>query len=172
VIGLKEALEARGRNIWIDADDIPPGAAWRRELGTGIEAADAFVFVISPDSVASRECAEELRRATELGKRLVPVLYRNTTAVPDPLTSLQYIDAESASDFDRSVEQVDTAIQTDYDWVHAHTGWLARALRWEEGARDRSLLPRGSELEAAEHWLARQVEGKKPPVPFHRHSCS
>lgn len=161
--GLKDALEERGRNIWIDADDIPPGAAWRRELGTGIEAADAFVFVISPESIASHECAEELRRATELGKRLVPVLYRNAPGVPDELASHQYIDAESDSDFDRLVEQVDQAIQTDYDWVHAHTGWLARALRWQEGGSDRSLLLRGSELEAAEQWLARQVEGKKPP---------
>ena len=163
MVGLKDALEELGRNIWIDADDIPPGAAWRRELGTGIEAANAFVFVISPDSVASRECAEELRRATDLGKRLVPVLYRNAPGVPDPLTSVQYIDAEDGSDFDRSVKQLDEAIQTDYDWVHAHTAWLARALRWEEGGRDRSLLLRGSELDAAEQWLARQVEGKKPP---------
>jgi WD40 repeat protein len=163
VIGLKEALEERGRNIWIDADDIPPGAAWRRELGTGIEAAGAFVFVISPDSIASSECAEELRRATELGKRLVPVLYRNATGVPPVLASIQYIDAEDHSDFDRLVEQVDEAILTDYDWVHAHTRWLARALRWREGGRDRSLLLRGSELEAAERWLARQAEGKRPP---------
>ena len=163
MIGLKEALEQRGRNIWIDSDDIPPGAAWRRELGTGIEAADAFVFVISPDSVASSECGVELGRAMELGKRLLPVLYKNTTGIPDPLASVQYIDAESPSDFDRSVEQVDAAIQTDYEWVHAHTAWLARALRWQEGGRDKSLLLRGSELEAAEHWLARQAEGKKPP---------
>jgi WD40 repeat protein len=162
-MGLKEALEKRGRNIWIDADDIPPGAAWRRELGTGIEAANAFVFVISPDSIASPECAEELRRATELGKRLVPVLYKNTADVPEALASLQYIDAEKEADFDRSVEQVDQAIETDYEWVRAHTSWLARALRWQEGGRDRSLLLRGSELEAAEGWLARQVEGKKPP---------
>ena len=53
VIELKNALERRGRNVWIDADDIPPGAPWRRELGSGIEAADSFVFVISPDSLES-----------------------------------------------------------------------------------------------------------------------
>src|SRR5215213_7468699 len=115
VVELKEALERRGRNVWIDADDIPPGAPWRRELGTGIEAADAFVFVISPDSIASAECSEELRRATELGKRLVPVLYRNAAGVPDSLASVQYIDAESQADFDRLVDEVEGAIQTDYE---------------------------------------------------------
>ena len=40
VIVLKEGLEQRGRNVWIDSDDIPAGTPWRRELGTGIEAAD------------------------------------------------------------------------------------------------------------------------------------
>jgi WD40 repeat protein len=162
VIGLTEALERRGRNVWIDADDIPPGAPWRRELGTGIEAADAFVFVISPDSVASKECADELRRATGLGKRLVPVLYREAP-IPDALAAVQYIDIEKDADLEQSVERLDQAIETDHDWAREHTQWLARALRWDEGGRDRSRLLRGAELDAAERWLARQAEGKKPP---------
>src|SRR5215213_7658942 len=163
VVELKEALERRGRNVWIDADDIPPGAPWRRELGTGIEAADAFVFVISPDSVASPECAEELTRATELGKRLVPVLYRDVRPLPDALASVQYIDIEKSAGLERSVEQLDAAIETDHDWVREHTQWLARALRWDDGGRESSRLLRGAELDAAERWLARQAEGKKPP---------
>jgi WD40 repeat protein len=163
VIGLKEGLEQRGRNVWIDADDIPAGTAWRRELGTGIEAADAFVFVISPDSVASPECAEELERALALGKRLVPVLYRPAAGVPEPLASVQYIDAEQDGGLERTIEQLDRAITTDHDWVRAHTEWLARALRWEEGGRDRSRLLRGSELDAAERWLTRAADGKQPP---------
>jgi WD40 repeat protein len=163
VIGLKEALERQGRNVWIDADDIPPGASWRRELGTGIEAADAFVFVISPDSVASPVCAEELDRALALGKRLVPVRYRPAADVPGALSSIQYIDAQQDGDHERMVEQVDEAITTDHDWVRAHTEWLARALRWEEGRRDRSRLLRGSELDTAERWLTRAAEGKQPP---------
>src|SRR5688500_1252353 len=165
VIRLKEALERRGRNVWIDADDIPPGAPWRRELGTGIEAADSFVFVISPASVASDECGEELRRAAELGKRLVPVLYRKAAPVPDALRSLQYvhIEEEEGAGFERSVERLDEAITTDHDWVREHTQWLARALRWAEGGRESSRLLRGAELAAAERWLARQAEGKAPP---------
>ena len=161
VIGLKEALEQRGRNVWIDADDIPAGAPWRRELGTGIEAAGAFVFVISPDSIASGECAEELDRALALGKRLVPVLYRPAADVPQELAAIQYIDAEAGGS-EQVVEQLDEAITTDHDWVRAHTEWLARALRWDEGGRDRSRLLRGSELDAAERWLSGAVEGKRP----------
>ncbi len=159
---LKEALERRGRNVWIDSDDIPPGATWRRELGTGIEAADAFVFVISPDSAGSPECAEELERAVALGKRLVPVLYRDTPSVPPALTSIQYIDVEAEGDLERTVEELDQAITTDHEWVREHTEWLARALSWDQGGRDRSRLLRGSELDAAERWLTRAAEGKQP----------
>lgn len=161
VIGLTQALEQRGRNVWIDHDDIPAGAPWRRELGTGIEAADAFVFVISPDSIASEECAEELERAVALGKRLVPVLYRPAADVPKELAAIQYINAEEGGS-EHTVEQLDQAITTDQDWVRAHTEWLARALRWDQGGRDRSRLLRGSELDAAEHWLTRAAEDKRP----------
>ena len=68
--------------MWIDADDIPSGARWRQELGSAIEAANAFVFVITPASVASAECQTELSRAVEVGKRLVPVLYQDAPAHP------------------------------------------------------------------------------------------
>ncbi len=163
VAQLKEALEARGRNVWIDADDIPAGAPWRQELGTGIEAADAFVFVISPDSVVSPECLQELGRATELGKRLVPVLFKATTSVPPALAALQYVDVAQNRDLALSVAEIDAAIETDHEWVRAHTEWLARALRWQAGGRDDSALLRGSELDAAEHWLAGRKNGKQPP---------
>ena len=62
--------------MWIDSDDLPPGAPWRRESGTALEAADTFLFVISPDSLASTECQLELARDLELGKRIIPVLRR------------------------------------------------------------------------------------------------
>ena len=163
VAQLKEALEARGRNVWIDADDIPAGAPWRQELGTGIEAADAFVFVISPDSVVSPECLQELTRATELGKRLVPVLHEATTSVPPALAALQYVDVAQNRDLALSVAEIDAAIETDHEWVRAHTEWLARALRWQAGGRDDSALLRGSELDAAERWLAGRKNGKQPP---------
>src|SRR3954454_21313173 len=66
--GLREALQTTGRSVWVDEDAIPPGAPWRQELGTAIEACIAFVFVISPDSLDSTECRRELVRAVELAR--------------------------------------------------------------------------------------------------------
>ena len=53
------------------------------------------------------------------------------------------------------------AIETDLEWVREHTDWGQKALEWEHHDRDRSFLLSGSELEAAEGWLARQ-SGKVP----------
>jgi WD40 repeat protein len=159
---LKDALEAAGHVVWIDADDIPAGAPWRRELGSGIEAADSFVFVLSPDSLASEECAVELRRARELGKRMIPVLLRRVDAIPPGLAEVQYVDA-SARAVGVAAAGVGAAMETDHDWVREHTTWLTRALRWETHGRQRGYLLRGGELRTAEEWLARQSEGLKPP---------
>jgi WD40 repeat protein len=164
---LAAALEARGRTVWIDADDIPPGAPWRRELGTAIEAAQAIVFVISPDSATSPECAAELRRADELNKRIVPVLHRDARGLPESLTSLQFIVVRDIGAIPEAVKSVEHAIDTDHEWVRAHTHWGARALRWVDRGRDASLLLRGSDLRAAEDWLAQQAEAKSPrPTPL------
>ena len=67
---LRDALQARGFAAYLDTKDILPGEAWRARLEGRILAADAVVFVISPDSVARWDlpppdksvCAWELRR--------------------------------------------------------------------------------------------------------------
>jgi WD40 repeat protein len=159
---LANALEHAGLVVWIDADDIPAGAPWRDELGSGIEAADAFVFVLSPDSTVSEECAKELARALDLGKRLVPVLLRAVDRIPAGLDAVQYVDA-TARDVASTARLTAEAITVDRDWLRQHTQWLARALRWDDRGRSKGYLLRGSELDAAEAWLARQREGHVPP---------
>ena len=47
---LFDQLTARAREPWADWQDIPPTADWLAEIYGGIEAADSFLFIISPDS--------------------------------------------------------------------------------------------------------------------------
>jgi hypothetical protein len=49
------------------------------------------------------------------------------------------------------------------DWVKFHTRLLTRAVEWESRGRDRSLLLRGSDLEAAEEGQARATD-KEPEL--------
>jgi TIR domain len=48
VLRLNQALEKRDYDVWVDLEDIPPTADWMEEVRSGIEGADAYVFVISP----------------------------------------------------------------------------------------------------------------------------
>src|SRR5512145_1933715 len=73
---LESALRAAGREVWVDWEDIPTGVDFMQEIFAGIEAANTFIFIISPDSVSSHVCLEEVRHAVQHHKRFVPILYR------------------------------------------------------------------------------------------------
>ncbi|MCJ7432506.1 MAG: toll/interleukin-1 receptor domain-containing protein, partial [Anaerolineales bacterium] len=49
-----QALAENNLATWIDWKSIPKGEDWEQEIYRGIEDADAFLFLISPDSVASQ----------------------------------------------------------------------------------------------------------------------
>lgn len=159
------ALEQRGKDVWVDVEDIPPASRWNDELRQAIEGADALVFVITPDAVRSAECRRELEYAATLNKRIIPLHVRRTTEtpLPDPLSSHNWLPQVGLfeDDFDASVDALVRAIETDLDWVHQHTQWGQKALEWDSHRRDRSYLLSGAELNAAEQWMLAQA-GKRP----------
>jgi WD40 repeat protein len=163
--GIVRLLEQAGRTAWLDVDDIPAGAPWREELGTAIEAATAVVFLVSQAWLASRECRNELDRAVELGKRLVPVRLEATEGLPESLTSIQWIAASSAEDA-ALLAALLAAVDTDHAWVREHTEWLARAVRWDKERRDSSLLARGANLRAGRAWSSAGAGKDPPPTPL------
>ena len=163
---LHEALAERQRDTWVDWEDIPLTAEWLAEIFAGIEGADAFVFVISPDSAASEVCRQELAHAVEHNKRLVPVVRRDVKAeaVPPPLGSYNWIFFREGDDFDEAFRSLVKAIDTDLDWVRAHTRLLTRAIEWDGRKRDASFVLRGSDLRAAEEWQARAASKEPKPT--------
>jgi hypothetical protein len=90
---LDEALEVHDREAWVDTESITPTADFWPEVCSGIEGTEAFIFLISPDSVRSEDCLRELAHAVEHNKRLVPIVYREVDDedVPEPLRSPQWI---------------------------------------------------------------------------------
>ena len=87
---MHEALEKQERDTWIDWKDIPPTAEWWKEILTAIEAADSFVFVISPESAASATCREEVAEAMKNNKKIIPVVRRKVSPkdLPPPLADI------------------------------------------------------------------------------------
>ena len=165
---LHEALKARGREAWVDWEGIPPTAEWMQEIRSAIDSAQAFLFVISPQSASSEVCRQEIEHAVAQNKRLVPLVCVDTEprAVPDALARLNWVFFRPADDFDAAVETLQQALDTDLDWVRTHTRLLVRAREWEARERDRSRTLRGSELQTAEQWLI-SAAGKEPaPTPL------
>jgi len=170
---LNDALAAQQRNTWVDWEDIPATADWWKEIASGIEQADAFVFVISPDSVRSPVCRNEIDHAIANNKRFIPLLRREITdaadqaAMPSAVSSHNWIYFRETDNFDNAFSSLINALDTDLGNVRTHTRLLVRAKEWETGNHDASLLLQGDDLRKAELWLAQAVAKKPAPTPLH-----
>jgi WD40 repeat protein len=168
---LAESVSEHGKDVWLDTDGIADTEVFPEAIKRAIEGADAFLFVITPASVASTYCENEVEYARDMQKRIVPVL-RAPVADPDlpaEIRDRNWIPFTSDEEFDASLGRLLTALDTDLEAAKAHTRWLLKALEWDSERRDRSFLLRGSELKAAEAWLAASREDADPaPTPLQR----
>ena len=137
-------LQKSELDFWIDWEGIPPTVDWWREIEKGIEESDAFLFLISPDSAASKVCGQEIDHAVKNGKRLIPIVIReaDTNKVHPKLKSLNWIFFRQEDDFDTSITKLLTSIHTDFEWVEVQRRLQVRALEWERNHKENSFLLR------------------------------
>src|SRR6266576_2259605 len=161
---LDEALKSRGREAWVDWEDIRPTEEFMQAIYGAIEGADTFVFVLTPDYVASIPCGREIAHAAANNKRMVPIVAREVKAdtVPEALAKLNWIFFRDTDDFEKATDTLISAIDTDLDWVHLHTRLLTRAIQWEANRKNNSFVLRGEELRSAGQWLAQAGANKEP----------
>jgi hypothetical protein len=76
VTRLASDLDRQVAGAWFDQSTIQVGQKWHDEIMDGIRECKAFVLVLSPDAAESRYVREEVNKALELGKPIIPVLYR------------------------------------------------------------------------------------------------
>lgn len=160
---LTEKFENQNLDFWIDWDDIPPSVEWLQEIKKGIEEADIFLFLLSPDSINSKVCKQEIDHAIKNGKRLIPVTVREIdwdNVLPE-LSKLNFIFLRESDDFNEGFDKLTSAINTDYEWVQIHRRLQIRALEWARGNKDNSFLLRGKDLQEAEAQLVANA-GKDP----------
>lgn len=170
---LHGALSAAGYDIWVDWEDIPPTTEWKKEIERGVESANTFIFSISPSSVQSKACREEIDLAVASNKRLVPIVFIELKDAADfeklhpDISATNWIFFNDASKFDDSLKTLLDALSTDYDYVREHARLLVKARDWERGQRENDYLLRGEELEDATAWLAMGGVKKPPPTQLH-----
>jgi WD40 repeat protein len=173
---LHDALAAQDRDVWVDWEDIPATADWWNEIRTGIDSADTFLFVITPDSVASDICHQEIDHALSTKKRFVPILHRQLTGeeitqtgkkMHAAISSHNWIYFQDEDNFDKSLQTLLGSIDTDLSHVREHTRLLVRAREWERLGRGGGYLLDSAEVHRADEWLA-QAPGKRPePTELH-----
>jgi hypothetical protein len=67
VARLHDALSSRGRTPWVDWE-MESLERWEQSIRHAIDRAIAVIVVLTPDWLASRECAKELRRRRGTGR--------------------------------------------------------------------------------------------------------
>lgn len=171
-----DELAANDLDTWIDWKSIPKGEDWEQEIYRGIEEADVFLFLISPDSVASQMCNKEIAHAVKNGKRILPIFIANVDdrgmygvtekflhkEQKEEISRRNFIKCrEGRDDFSRAIEEIQKTIHTDYEWVRYHTELQVKAIKWEQ-KKDASRLLRGKELREAEEQLSKAGSQKDP----------
>ncbi len=183
---LMQKLLLSAKDACVDWEGIPlTSTNWWFEIRQGIEAADSFLFIITPDSMASVVCNMELDYALELGKRIIPIMHKEVSTreafvtiadyEPDAamterlggkdplaiardnwqrLSHINWVYFREKDDFESAFRQLITSVETDLDYVKAHTRYLVRAQEWERENQRADLLLFGEEIDRAEAWLA------------------
>ncbi|MEB3212811.1 MAG: TIR domain-containing protein, partial [Leptolyngbyaceae bacterium] len=168
---LNQTLQIQGMTTWFDQENIESGEDFRTEIFRGIENSENFVFIISPSSVVSSFCNEEVDYAKRLNKRMVTVLYREVSValLPPALADIQWIDfRRHGGDFlDRFGELLRT-LASDPSYVRMHTRLLVRSREWHDADRDDSYLMRGRDLEQAIAWATTADTREPRPTPLQR----
>ncbi|MGD1861624.1 MAG: TIR domain-containing protein [Leptolyngbyaceae cyanobacterium] len=164
---LNQALEESKYDAWIDWENIPLTADWWEEIKAGIEAADTFIFVLSPDSIASKVCGQEIDHAVKHHKRLVPIVHRegfDVSLVRPALGKANWLFFKEDTNFDTAFHSLVKTLNTDLAHVKEHTRALLKALEWQKKDRSEDLLLRGRELLWAERWSEEAVAYHKQPL--------
>lgn len=165
---LNETLEFQGKSTFFAYKHVDLSAESYPVIDQGIINASNFLVIISPDSLNSTFCMEQVQRANKLSKRILGILYRpadpqrvNVVCAED-----QCLDFTRGSfDFYTDFSQLIRLLDTDKAYVQTHTKWLQRTEEWLQEHKTRDLLLRGNELAIAQYWLKEAEETHKRPKP-------
>lgn len=159
---LNKKLQESGKTTWFDQESISEGVNFENEIFKGIDGADNFVFVISPDSINSIYCEKEVNYAASQNKRMIPILWRKAddAKIPKAIAEINWIIFEG-NDFDTKFKDLIQELELDREHAQQHTILQQRATEWEGNQRSQDFLLNATALKGAEEWLE-ESKGKNP----------
>ncbi len=151
---LREALDDE-ESVWYDSQGgLWAGDEWWKRILKELDERNVFIMILSPDSMASKWCQDELTLAWQdknakdpaRHKVIVPLMYR-TCEVPRYLRTVQFADFTHPERFDEDVEQLVRVIRAGRTIEAAPTVESGPPL-------DLALLPVPTHFVGREHELA------------------
>lgn len=109
---LVRSLEGIGFDCWIDREGIEGGAKWREKISHSIRECQAFVLVVSHDSMNSSIVAQEMSLAEFHGRPIIPLMYEVCDLTPGidlQLQGLHWVDFV-VEHYDDAIVQLETAL--------------------------------------------------------------
>ncbi|MGJ3237602.1 MAG: TIR domain-containing protein [Anaerolineae bacterium] len=168
---LVEAIYDHGRaNVWVDWEDIEYAEDWWQKIQHGIDSAENFLFVLTPDSVRSRVCHDEVDYAVKSGKRIIPLAYipisekADFEAMHPAISQHNWLPFSEDDDFEDGMRELLKTLDTDLAHVRFHTRLQTRAREWEQSGNKSAYLLSTGELEEAEAWLTSFAREEKYPL--------
>ena len=165
---LRAGLEERGvetRGDWL----LTTGEDYAERLREFNLASHALLFVISADSIKSEACRNELALAVEHKKQILPISRRehgDDNLLDSALRAPQWTFLREGDDFERGLNELVKAVNTDFALMETHGRLLVAADNWDRNRRNRSYLLRKDGLKNAEAWLAvTSAQPDKLPQP-------
>lgn len=128
---IKLDLERRGHKVWYDVERLRAGTDWEAYIEEGLQECDKVLLLMTPHSVRRRDrrdpssrdgfCLNELAKALELNKPIIPILVASLEhGPPVSISRIQYLDfrdvlpiAHHESQYARRFERLLLALEHD-----------------------------------------------------------
>ncbi|NEP53598.1 MAG: toll/interleukin-1 receptor domain-containing protein, partial [Moorea sp. SIO3C2] len=97
---IAKTLMRKSFTVWTNKTDIETGTPFQDVINQGIEGADNLVYLISPASIKSDYCQQEITHALDNNKRIIPLLIESTEleGIHPHIRGLQFIDFTTYND--------------------------------------------------------------------------
>ena len=170
---IRKSLMRESLTVWKNKTDIKTGITFQEAINQGVEQADNFVYLISPDSIESEYCQQELAHAFANHKRIIAFLIQETEldSIPFQVRELQFIDFtgyQEEEKYQESITQLLKELKQDSHYYEKHNTLLVKAIKWQKQNKNPSLLLRGYNLQHFEAWLkTAQIRNEHPSIPLH-----
>jgi formylglycine-generating enzyme required for sulfatase activity len=87
---LADDLIRLGMDVWLDVQRIRSGENWANKIQEGLDTSETMLLIVSPESMASSNVADEWQYYHSEGKRIIPIMFK-PSKIHFQLKRLQYV---------------------------------------------------------------------------------